>query len=823
MKRRSNLGLLVWAGLLAGSVGCSSDDSTSGGSGSPNGGSDLRTDKSALQRAEDCDDLLAKIQNDAIAKLDLSVELYKNNLDDYRKGYGRGDGVIADPGFPIDDVASPPPARPESPNAGASDGGGAVGGDGDFNGGGESSGGNGAGSGAGGSDSDGGPTGSSNTNTQVVGIDEADFVKVVKKGAAMFVLHGNQLYKLKSWPAEATALEGKGLKIEGSPSEMFVTDAGKAVVFSSVWGYGRNGKAYDYCGPDWCGGSGFTKITIADVSGAEPKTERELYYEGSYVSSRRYDDLVRVVMQAESTYGQLFYPDIAWYDDFGNPYSDEDIIEQLTQWRDRKVRDIRRTTLDDWMPVVQEAKGGKLSDVAPDCDSFWVPPAGTTGYGLTHVLAVDISKPNAKVDGVTIMGAASTVYSNAKHMVLAQPDYRAFNTDFGMIDRQQTALHLFELTTDDTAYKASGFVPGHLAGNIPQFALDEKDGVVRVVTTGWEREDPDAQEFTDAWWRTRPVNRLLTVQADGRELKVLDELSPLGKPNETIRSSRFVGNRGYIVTAIQQDPLYVVDLSKPDALKLLGEVEIPGFSEYMHPLDDDHLLTVGQNASLWGLQLQIFDVSDPTKPTKTFEHDFGDGTSSEASWQHKAFTFYADKGLLALPVYGYTPEYHFRSQLAVLKVDAKKGFEDLGRIDHSDLIETQVCRVYHDWGGFYDEPCYVYAPEVRRGHFVNDDNDTFVYSFSYGGVRVHNLADLATPLATVELPAPEWDSSSWYGLEGGGGSDGVGGVGGGSEPGRPTPVEPVDPIGPGVDAGVGVAEPEPVEADGGAAIADDEG
>jgi hypothetical protein len=773
MARRSDTtSQWLWAGLLVGAAGCglSTDDSGSKGGKGTGSGADLDGSKTGLYRAEDCDDLLTKIQDDAIAKLELTVELYKNN-DAY---YGGGRGEV-----PVDDVGGGPVAGGDGAEAGDGDDGSpppdqgapTAPGEGDNGGGAED------------------PTGSSDTNTQVVGIDEADFVKVVQGGKNMYLLHGNRLQRLKSWPAASTALEGEGLEIEGSPSEMFVNDAGKAVVFSSVFGYGTaaGGKDIAYCGPDWCGGSNFTKITIADVSGTTPKTERELYYEGFYVSSRRYGDVVRVVMQAQSGYDQLYYPTIEWADAFGRPYDEADIAEQLEQWKVRTAQAIRDTELSNWMPLVQEAEGDTLREVAPDCGSFYIPQPGLTSYGLTHVLSVDMTNMDAKVGGVTIMGATSTVYSNAEKLVLAQPDYRSFQTDFGFVDLQQTALHVFSLSGSDTKYQASGFIPGMLAGSIPQFALDEQGGTIRAATTGWERVNPEAPEYTDQWWQTEPVNRVVTAQATGNELKVVGELSPLGHVNETIRSSRFLGDRGYVVTFEQTDPLYVIDLKTPADPKVLGQIEIPGFSEYMHPLDENHLVTLGQNGSQWGLQLQIFDVTDAAAPKQTAVLDFGDGTGSEASYQHKAFTYYAEKKLLAVPLYNYNDPSGFQSGLTVVKVDAATGFTRLGTVDHSALIQEQVCGYCDGYGGCYEEPCYSYYPEVRRGHFVSSEDATYVYSFSYGGVLVHDVADLATAVSTVDLPAPEWSSESWHGV-----TDGT--SGGGSSPGKP---------------GVGVTDPAP--------------
>jgi hypothetical protein len=617
------------------------------------------------------------------------------------------------------------------------------------------------------------------TNKQVADVDEADFVKVVESGKGIFLLHGNTLRKFKSWPAAETAVVGKPLTIEGTPSEMFVTNAGKAVVFSSVWGYGSTPAVPindARCGPAFCGGGGWgggagsLKITVADVSGAEPKVERELFYEGAYLSSRRYavgaSDIVRAVVQANSKFSGLYQPQIQWSDPWGRLYDDANIATQLDEWERRTTASIRTTNLSDWVPTAREVRAGKLVDIEPDCDSYFVPQPGLAGYGLTHVLSLDVSDAGKPVGGVTIMGSASTVYSNAQTLVLAQPDYRSLSTDFGITNEQRTALHQFDLSGASTKYLASGWVFGHLPVHNPQFGIDvTKEGTIRVATSGWVRKTPSAKPNEPAFWTRTTENYVSTARAQGSSIDVLAKSAKLGHVDETVQSARFVGNRAYVVTFRQTDPLIVVDVANPASLPVLGEIEIPGFSQYIHPLDDTHLITFGQGAQR-NLQLQLFDVTDPKKIAVTSTLAFGPNSYSEASNNHKAFTFF--EGVMAVPLsnaWSGGSRSQYLSGLELVRTDIKAGLTHLGFIDHSRLysangagVSCGVC----DAGGCFDYACK-YAPEVRRGHFVRGESSTYVYSFSYAGVLVHDLTNLNRSLASVGLPAPSFDMNTpWY-------------------------------------------------------------
>jgi hypothetical protein len=550
-------------------------------------------------------------------------------------------------------------------------------------------------------------------------------------------------------------------------------------VFSNVYVASSSGgatprdKPIPSCAPDSdCSygyyGSNAVKITIADVSAEPPRVERELYYEGSYLSARRYQengaDVVRVVVQGGSEYNGLYQPQIQWYDAWGQPYAEEEIDSQLDEWVRRTSATIRKTDLRSWLPEAYEGKDGQKVELSRQCESYYVPAAGISEYGLTQVLSLDLTKPTAAPGGVTIVGATSTVYSSAAQLVLAQPDYRWGGPfgDLGVVDEQRSAVHVFDVSGARTAYRASGWIPGILPPSNPQFGIDtSKDGTLRFATTGWVRDEPSASPDSPAFWSQHPETRVFTAALSGHELHIIGKSGDLGLPQETIQSARFVGDRAYVVTFRQTDPLVVVDVHDPKAPTVLGQIKIPGFSQYMHPLDDGHLITVGQNAQR-GIQLQLFDVSNPMAIPPPKVLDFGAGSSSEVSYSHKAFTLY--EGVLAMPLSSYSnskdaPFGHsyYTSQLLLTKVDANNGFTLLGTVDHSELYADNglgtrcgAC----DQLGCYDYTCG-YQPEVRRGHFVSGDGKTYVYSFSYAGVLVNDLADLAQPLASVGLPAPK--------------------------------------------------------------------
>lgn len=168
-------------------------------------------------------------------------------------------------------------------------------------------------------------------------------------------------------------------------------------------------------------------------------------------------------------------------------------------------------------------------------------------------------------------------------------------------------------------------------------------------------------------------------------------------PGEDIRSARFYGDVGFVVTFKKTDPLYTIDFSEPEAPRVRGELKIPGFSTYMHMIDEGHVMSIGYDADdqgdfAWfqGILLQIFDVTDLDAPTLTHKEVIGTrGSASDAATNHLAFNYFTQRGLLGIPMviceggsggdFGDTMTF---SGLLVYKVDPGAGFTSVGGVPH---------------------------------------------------------------------------------------------------------------------------------------------
>lgn len=692
-------------------------------------------EESTLRKVVSCDDLSGAIKNDAVSKLNLSIDAQIDAIKRWSEGQFGGVAV------------------------------GSFGGAGASNGSAESS-----------SDSSSAPSSSapaaaySETNTQVKGVDEADIVK--NDGQYIYVLHGSSFQIVNAWPAPSLAASTK-IDVEGQPVEMFVAK-GKAVIFSTVTGesvYSAAGVTphtrYTYAtGADpcyrtgasyYCAKSPLTKVTILSVAGTNASVARELYFEGSYTSSRRVDANVRVVLEGASFGPPLqTYPNFPGRDVNAGPITPE---EQIAAWEDLRQKNsaaINATTLRDWIPYTFVKNGATITADTVACDKFLVPTLATTEHGVTELASFNLDDPNV-ANTVAIVGTVDTVYSNADTMILAahawpspkKSSERPENRKAPFVDflpSSATYLHRFDLKTDPATprYTGSGWVRGTVQN---QFAIDERAGAIRVATTElrtvrtWISDDEKVRPFTNGY----NVNHVFAVKSGPTEaLKVVGDVGDLA-PGERIYSTRFVGDKGYVVTFRQVDPLFVVDLAKPEEPKLLAQLKIPGFSEYMHPIDDGHLLTIGRDTEggrQQGLAIQIFDVTNPVAPSLMHKYVF-DATTygySEAEQNHKAFTYYADKKLLSFPFYGYSAT-GFRSSAELFSIDLASGITKVGSVDHTALF-GQRSRGY--CGGYY-------SPQVRRSVFMED----VLYSISYAGVIATDTKNInGAPLATAALSAP---------------------------------------------------------------------
>jgi hypothetical protein len=586
-----------------------------------------------------------------------------------------------------------------------------------------------------------GPNDHTGTNNQVAGVDEADFVK--NDGTRIFVLSGQKLYAHRSWPAESLRVESS-LTVEGWPRQMFL-HGNKVVIFSEVYepasgsSGGGGGGMYDcaYMGPCGYGGAPSTKVTTVDVANlAAPQVTGELYLPGGYHDARLAGSSARLVM----TDSFRWPSGMRWWPDYTQELWDDQarLEKEIDKLIAENEKLIRASSLTQWLPEGRRKRpDGTVEPLGYDCRDFHKTNAPTR-LGLVTVASMDLDAQTFQPPGrVSLVTQPGEVYATATALYMATPHWwwwpQAGQTD-------HTYVHKLDLSQPHRAsYAASATVQGHL---LDQFSMDEHQGVLRVASTISSR----VAEPGNQWGRIETTNRVFTYGQEGGQLKLLGQSEELAK-GERIFSARFVGNKGYVVTFRQVDPLFTFDLSDPAHPRKVGELKVPGFSTYIHPVGDTHLLTVGMQVPENGgpgprsLKLSLFDVSDLAQPREAFTQLVGSSYGwSESLYDHKAFNYFAAKGLLAIPYLDWTQVYtgdywsNFVSELRVFRVDTAAGFTPVGAISMKDAY--QVIN-HNQW-------TWRYTPYVRRSVMADD----YVYAITDAGVRVAHVSNLSQPLAT---------------------------------------------------------------------------
>ncbi len=597
----------------------------------------------------------------------------------------------------------------------------------------------------------------SGTNNQVAGVDEADFIKNDDK--YIYVVTGSTLRVIEAWPAE-TAHEIAKVPVPGTAKKLFV-EGNRALVYSSTPRQVTNGGTniggsadamyypgvsgdctygYDGCVP--AGDGSETEISIFDISDrTDPKLVRSIHSSSSLIAARRIGNAVHTVLGQPA----LTAP-IGWEDQprFSNTPSENEINEAYDVVIAKNLTKLDAVDLGTVLPTFTDSTGRP-----PDMVLFQSSiPDGTA---LTSVLSLDlVSDPSLEV--ASVISRSGWVYASADALYMAVPHQQIAGWGWydGRSESELSTIHKFSIGTapSATAYVGTGVVKGRV---LNQFAMDDKDGFLRVATTTGRSPNPDAH------------NTLSILEDRGGKLDVVGQIDQIAK-SEDIRSVRFDGTRGYIVTFKNTDPLFVFDLTDPRAPRTMGELKIPGFSTYMHMLDETHLLTIGYDAAdqdnfafFTGVVLQIFDVSNPSDPKLTHKETIGTrGTSSEALTNHLAFNYFAPKNLLALPMTiceggdgngNYGSKMTF-SGLMVYDTTVANGFSLRGRVSHPNASQPGPPRNTH---GYYDVGCSSWwtnaSSEVKRSIIMDD----WIFSVSATRIKVNNLAALATDVKELSI------------------------------------------------------------------------
>jgi uncharacterized secreted protein with C-terminal beta-propeller domain len=346
------------------------------------------------------------------------------------------------------------------------------------------------------------------------------------------------------------------------------------------------------------------------------------------------------------------------------------------------------------------------------------------GYSYTNIMAVNIINVGEEPAVTTVLSPASVIYVSKENIYLASVRW---------LDEEETVIHRLSVDGPKVTPVAVGTVPWH---PLNQFSLDEYDGRLRIATT---LNEPTG----------RSANNLYVLDLGLRLVEKLEGLAP----GESIYSARFVGDKAYLVTFRKVDPLFVVDLKE---LRVLGKLKMPGYSSYLHPYGENYLIGVGKDAKpaeegdfAWfqGLKISLFDISDLSNPREVDSLILGDrGTESEVLYNHRAFLFDEERGILVLPVllavinpndFGDRPptnaygEYVFQGAY-ILKVTPQDGIRIMGRVTHltdnTDLLRS---------GELF----------IKRALFIGD----ILYTISDGKVLLNDMQTLRE-LAGITLP-----------------------------------------------------------------------
>lgn len=477
----------------------------------------------------------------------------------------------------------------------------------------------------------------STTNIQVAGVDEADVIK--NDGKFIYIIKGGDLRIVEAYPSDnlkelVTFTLGEQNETF-TPTEMYV-DGNQLTVIGSDYKSpdavlpGTTTPAY----PPYYNYNR-TKVFVVDITDrTKPLVTRSVEFDGYYNTSRKVGSTLYMVMNYN-------YSPIIYYD-----YAQPAMLDSASSGSTGIPSASATSTVpaDVVAPKMLDTKNGKDELVAPCSQIRILPKEHNFNYLITA--AVPLNDLTKDVSRGVVVGSSDNIYASQGNLYVTANDwgggyYRPYG-DYG------TSIYRFALGNGTIEYKNKGKVPGQL---LNQFSMDESGGYFRIVTT--KNETVPGSEINS------------NVYVIDMNMKLTGKIENIA-PGEKLYSARFMGNKAYLVTFKRVDPFFVLDLADPVNPKIAGKLKIPGFSNYLQPYDDTHVLGFGNDVdeskvdptSDWlpydakkGFKMSLFDVTDLANPKEMFKEIIGDsGTYSEVFNNHKALLFDKTKQLLAFPI-----------------------------------------------------------------------------------------------------------------------------------------------------------------------------
>lgn len=327
--------------------------------------------------------------------------------------------------------------------------------------------------------------------------------------------------------------------------------------------------------------------------------------------------------------------------------------------------------------VIKESCIPQVNGSIIGCDCIYFHDDESTSY--TVITALDTSKPEERSTSLAILGRANDIYCSQNTLYYFETDYTR--------EIEKTVITSFALDGTRVTLKAKGEVTGRYNNN---YSFDEYNGYLRCATTSY-----DIGSYKD----------VSSIYVLNDKLEVVGACENISD-NEQVKSVRFMGDKGYVVTFRNTDPLFSLDLSDPENPKVTGELKLPGYSTYLHPLGNDLLMGIGyggdeESADTSKLKLALFDISDMTKPELVDEYVIS-SAGSEANYNPKALVHFSEKTLIGIPVQVN------RNILGVYTV-----YRSFAMIDYSDNKLSEIT-------GFKHSSESGYAPDFFRGTYIDD-------------------------------------------------------------------------------------------------------